>query len=136
MFVSNGDVFKLGIPTTITITPIEITGGDRHELSFGRRAKGTSAFRLVLFGGVVLAAACNTRRGLNFATAGEDVEAELHELSRARRCRGADWRWIGAGVEYQHRWVPDAIGNGGVSAEFNEDDLGGGTFRVRFIVSF
>jgi hypothetical protein len=40
------------------------------------------------------------------------------------------------GVEYHHRWVPDALGTGGVSEQFNEDDLGGGTFRFRVIVGF
>jgi hypothetical protein len=32
--------------------------------------------------------------------------------------------------------VPDALGTGGVSEQFNEDDLGGGTFRFRVIVGF
>ena len=46
------------------------------------------------------------------------------------------WKFLGVGAEYHHRWVPDALGTGGVSAEFNETDLGGGTFRFRVIFGF
>ena len=46
------------------------------------------------------------------------------------------WWRVGAALEYQHRWVPDALGTSGVSREFNETDLGGGTFRIRIMVSF
>jgi hypothetical protein len=135
VFVSSGDVFKLGIPTTITVTPIEITGGYRHELSFGRRTKGASAFRLVPFGGGG-AGRLQYKERADFSIAGDDVEESFTSYHVIGGVEAPIWRWIGAGFEYQHRWVPDAIGHGGVSAEFNEDDLGGGTFRVRLIVSF
>jgi hypothetical protein len=135
VFVSNGDVFKLGIPTTITITPIEVTGGYRHELAFGRSKKGGPTFRLVPFGGAGFGRLQYKERA-DFAVAGDDVEENFTSYHVIGGVEAPIWRWFGAGVEYQHRWVRDAIGNSGVSAEFDEDDLGGGTFRVRLMFSF
>jgi hypothetical protein len=40
------------------------------------------------------------------------------------------WKWMVAGVEAQYRSVPNAIGDGGVSAEFRETNLGGAVLRV------
>jgi hypothetical protein len=42
--------------------------------------------------------------------------------------------WLGTGVEVNYRWVPDALGEGGVSKEFGDTDLGGFTFRARITV--
>jgi hypothetical protein len=42
------------------------------------------------------------------------------------------WKGLMVGVEAQYRTVPDAIGEGGVSAIFDEADLGG--FAVRVLV--
>ena len=54
--LDGGQVFKLGIPTTITVTPIEFTGGYRRELAFGRArrtpgARRAQGFRLIPFVG-------------------------------------------------------------------------------------
>jgi hypothetical protein len=43
---------------------------------------------------------------------------------------------LSIGGEARYRWVPDALGVGGVSDEFNETDLGGLTLRVRVGVAF
>jgi len=134
VFVSNGEVFKLGIPTTITLTPIEFTGGYRRELRLGQGA-GSGGFRLIPFGGAGVGSV-KYQEEADFANPEDDTDERFtsyHVLG------GVDvplWRWIGVGAEYQHRWVPDALGTGGVSAEFDETDLGGGTFRVRIVVSF
>jgi opacity protein-like surface antigen len=135
VFVSNGEVFKLGIPTTITITPIEVTGGYRHELSFGGSSKGGSGLRLVPFGGAGVGR-LQYQESADFAAADEDVDTNFTSYHVIGGVEVPIWRWLGTGVEYQHRWVRDAIGTGGVSAEFNEDDLGGGTFRVRLMLRF
>jgi hypothetical protein len=42
------------------------------------------------------------------------------------------WKWVTVGAEAQYRSVPDAIGEAGVSAAFDETDLGGFTFRIMF----
>lgn len=135
VFVSNGDVFNLGIPTTVTITPIEVTCGYRRELSFGRPSKSGRTFRLVPFGGAGFGRLQYKERA-DFAVAGDDVDESFTSYHVIGGVEVPIWQWFGAGVEYQHRWVRDAVGNGGVSAEFNEDDLGGGTFRFRLMFSF
>ena len=43
-------------------------------------------------------------------------------------------RWVAVAGEAQWAYVPDLIGETGISAAFEEDDLGGGTFRFKFIV--
>jgi opacity protein-like surface antigen len=42
------------------------------------------------------------------------------------------WKLIYAGAEVQFRMVPDALGEGGASREFNETDLGGFVVRMLF----
>lgn len=42
------------------------------------------------------------------------------------------WKLIYAGGEVQYRMVPDALGEGGASREFNETDLGGVVVRMLF----
>jgi hypothetical protein len=46
------------------------------------------------------------------------------------------WHVLQIGGEARYRWVPDGLGGGGISGEFNETDLGGSTFRVRIGVGF
>jgi opacity protein-like surface antigen len=40
-------------------------------------------------------------------------------------------QWIGVGGEVLYRWVPDALGDGGIAGEFDESDLGGLALKVR-----
>lgn len=44
------------------------------------------------------------------------------------------WKWFGLNVEGFYRWAPDAVGEGGVSAEFSETDLGGPALRLKLTV--
>jgi opacity protein-like surface antigen len=144
-FVSNGEVFKLGIPTTIEVMPIEITAGYRRELTFGRRGagpgssgrggRGNRGFRLIPFVGGG-AGVVQYKETADFAGAGDDVDESFTSYHFMGGVEVPLWKFIGVGAEYHHRWVPDALGEGGVSAEFNETDLGGGTFRFRVIFGF
>ena len=43
-------------------------------------------------------------------------------------------RWLGVAVDAQYAAVPNALGKAGLSADFNEKDLGGTTARFRVIV--
>ena len=167
-----GEIFELGIPLDVTVTPLELTGGYR----FVRRARATpqkppartppkaptkeppragaappqrpaapqaastrpasSAPRRPRFipyagGGIGFV---QYEEESPFAEAGDAVSESFtsyHVLG------GVDvplWRWLGTGVEVNYRWVPDALGEGGVSKAFGETDLGGFTFRVRVTV--
>ena len=142
-FVSNGQVFKLGIPTTITVMPIEFTGGYRRVLTLGggpsRGAKPGSrpsqGFRIIPFVGAG-AGIVQYKETADFAGPGDDVDESFTSYHFMGGVEVPLWKFLGVGAEYQHRWVPDGLGTGGVSAEFNETDLGGGTFRFRVIVGF
>jgi len=123
VFVGGGELFRLGIPTTITIRPIEFTAAYRlpalwhlHPYAgggFGRqRYKETSAF----------------------ADASENVTRSDASYHAVAGTEVRIWRWIGAGAEVRYRAVRDAIGEGGVSKEYGETDLGGTSVRVRVIV--
>lgn len=151
-FVSGTEVFKLGIPTTITVMPIEFTGGYRRPLVLGRgrpkqppprggkpassaaKAPG-KGFTLVPYGGGGVGSV-QYKETADFAQAGDDVNERFSSYHVLGGVEVPIWWRIGAAVEYQHRWVPDALGTSGVSKEFNETDLGGGTFRIRIMVSF
>lgn len=138
-FVSGTEVFKLGIPTTITVMPIEFTGGYRYPLLLGR-GKGTRArpghgFTLVPYGGAG-AGSVQYKETASFAQAGDDVDERFTSYHVLGGVEVPIWWHVGAAVEYQHRWVPDALGTSGVSQAFDETDLGGGTFRLRIMVSF
>jgi opacity protein-like surface antigen len=139
-FVTNGEVVKLGIPTTIEVMPIEFTGGYRRELTFGRRgpargARASEGFRIIPFAGGGVGVVQYKETG-DFAQAGDDVDESFTSYHFIGGVEVPLWKFIGVGAEYHHRWVPDALGTGGVSAEFNETDLGGGTFRFRVIFGF
>jgi hypothetical protein len=126
VFVLNDEVFDLGIPTTVRVTPVQVTGGYRFKV--GRRTivpylgAGAGWFRY--------------SETSEFADAGEDVSDTFtgyHFLG------GAEWRMsrtIGIAGEAEWSVVPDALGQNpsGVSAVFNENDLGGVTFRVKIVV--
>jgi hypothetical protein len=126
VFVLNDHVFDLGIPTTVRVTPIQVTGGYRFKV--GRR-------QLVpyLGGGVGWFRYSETSE---FADAGEDVDDTFtgyHLLG------GAEWRMsriIGVAGEAEWSSVRDALGQnpGAVSEAFGETDLGGVTFRIKVVV--
>lgn len=125
VFLFNGEQFDLGIPTTITVTPLELTGGYRFD--FGRR--------FIQYGGAGLGWH-RYEETSRFADASETVNerfAGYHVMG------GAEFRlapWIGAAAEAQWTRVPDALGAdpNSVSREFDESDLGGVTFRLKVVV--
>jgi hypothetical protein len=139
-FVNNGQVFKLPIPATITLTPIDVSAGYRFR--FGKRtpARGarrtpSPANRFVPYvgGGVGTVRYKETSK---FAEAGEDVDESFTSYNFLAGLEVGIWRFLGAGVEFQQRWVPDGLGSGGVSKAFNETDLGGSSFHVKVVVGF
>ena len=121
----SGERFGLGIPTTITVTPIELTGGYRFD-------RGS---RLVPYGGGGFGRH-RYQESSDFAEGAENVEESYtgyHVLG------GAEFRvspWIGAAGELQWATVPDALGQdpNGVASHYDERDLGGLTVRVKLVI--
>jgi hypothetical protein len=126
VFVLNDQVFDLGIPTTVRVTPIQVTSGYRFKV--GRR-------QIVpyLGGGVGWFRYSETSE---FADTGEDV---ADTFTGYHLLGGAEWRMshiIGVAGEAEWSTVRDALGESlsGVSSAFDETDLGGVTFRVKVVV--
>jgi hypothetical protein len=167
VFVSDGEVFPLGIPLSVEVTPIEFTAGYRF-VPRPRRSRaapppprapeifkpanpqaGTTTARPVPPPPPRVQAA-SARSWVPYIGGGvgrlgykesSSIGGETEEIDESftsyHVAGGVDFRlarWLGAGVEAAYRWVPDALGEAGVSAEFGDDDLGGPTIRVRVIV--
>ena len=126
VFVSGGTQFPLGIPSTVTITPIEVSAGYRVV---------RPRWRVVPYagGGIGWYGYAETSE---FATDEENVSERFtgyHVLG------GVEFplsRWIGIAGEAQWATVPDALGQdpNSVAREFGESNLGGTTFRVKLVI--
>ena len=126
VFVSGDEVFELGIPTTIRITPVLITGGYRF-------AEDDRRVVPYVGGGIGWHRYSETS---DFAADDEDVSETNtgFHLSGGAEVRLGELFGIAGEVEWSR--VPDALGQNPntVSAAFDETDLGGVTFRVKFVV--
>ena len=125
VFLHQGQQFNLGIPTTVTITPLTLVGGYRAD--FG--------WRVVPYGGGGIGWH-RYRETSQFAEASENVDERFqgYHLLGGAEFRLA--RWIGTAFEAEWSTVPDALGSAAnsVSKEFDETDLGGVTFRVKIVI--
>ena len=125
VFVADDEVFKLGIPVEIAVTPLELSAGWRFRI---RRAPKFSPYA---GGGFTILKYQETS---DFATGAENTE---DTFSGYHLLGGAEYRimrWLGVAGEASWSTVPDAIGEAGVSAAFDETDLGGTTFRVKVTI--
>ena len=125
VFLFDGVQFGLGIPTTITVTPVELTAGYRFD--FG--------WRVVPYGG----AGVGRHRYEETSEFSEASENVTERFSAYHVLGGAEFRlaqWLGAAAEAQWATVPDALGDdpNSVSHEFDESNLGGVTFRLKIVV--
>lgn len=126
VFVFNGQTFPLGIPMSVQITPVLLTGG----LRFGTPRSGVRPY---LGGGIGWYRYEETS---DFATSADDVSETFqgyHVLG------GAEFRisrLLGIAGEAQWATVPDALGQNplGASAAFGDTDLGGTTVRVKIVI--
>lgn len=126
VFVADNDeVFKLGIPVTISVTPI--------ELSAGWRLRIRSAPKLVPYaaGGFTL---LQYRETSAFAEEDENVDETFNGYHVLGGVEYKLARWFGLAGEASWSTVPNAIGESGVSKAFDETDLGGTTFRVKITI--
>lgn len=120
-FVFGGEVYQLGIPNTIIVMPLAVTVGWRR-----------GGDRFTPYGGGGLGRVRYTETS-DFAEADENVEGSF---SSYHALGGIEFRngWVATAFEAQYTQVPDALGAGGVSAAFQENNLGGLTARVKVLV--
>ena len=123
VFVFEDEIFDLGIENEVTVTPIQVTVGYRQPTT--DRVVG------YIGGGIgwhhLEEVAAFSDPAENF----DESKIGYHVLG------GMEYpvtRWLWVGGEGQWAYVPDILGNDGVSAAFNEDDLGGFTLRFKLTV--
>jgi hypothetical protein len=120
--VSGSQIFTLEIPNQITVTPILATVGYQ-----GLKTSGVVPY----FGGGV---GWYTLDEESPSIPGSETLSSQHMGYHV--VGGAEFplaRWISLAGELQWATVPGAIGDSGVSAYFEESDLGGTTFRFKVL---
>jgi opacity protein-like surface antigen len=125
VFTFNDQTFKLGIPVTVTITPVELTGGYRVS----------SGSRLIPYAGGGRGWQHYDERSA-FAEADDDVDDRFTGFHLLGGVELRLARWVGTAVDAQWTRVPNALGQNanGVSSGFGESDLGGVTYRIKVII--
>ena len=125
VLVLDGQVIPLGIPLDVTIVPVEISAGWKFCIRRLPRLVPYAAGGYTSFG---------YQETSSFAGAGEDVDERFGGYHLRGGAEFKITRWLGVAGELAWTTVPDAIGSGGVSAAFNENNLGGTSFRARITV--
>ena len=125
VLVLDGQVIPLGIPLDVTIVPIEISAGWKFRIRRLPRLVPHAAGGYTSFG---------YQETSSFAGAGEDVDERFGGYHLRGGAEFKITRWLGVVGELAWTTVPDAIGSGGVSATFNENNLGGTSVRARVTV--
>ena len=124
-FVHNGTRFPLGIDTTITVTPIEVSGGWRWRM---RRVPRLTPY---VAGGIT---SLRYEETSDFADANENVDENFAGYLVYGGAAYKITRWLGIAGEAAWSTVPDAIGDAGVSAAFKETNLGGTALRLKITI--
>ena len=124
VFIFEGQVFDLNDPATITVTPLEVTGGYRFA---------DSGFVPYAGGGVGWHKYQETSA---HSTAADDVNQTFTGYHVVGGAEVPMASWLAAAAEAQWASVPNALGKdpNGVSSTYDEHDLGGLTFRVKVVV--
>jgi len=125
VFLFGDEQFRLGIPTTITVTPVELAGG--YRLDYG--------WRVVPYAGAGVGWH-RFEETSRFADGAENVRRRFQGYQILGGAEVRVLRWIGAAFEAQWATVPDALGGDpdSVSKAFEETNLGGATVRVKVVV--
>ncbi len=108
------EVFPLGIPLKVTITPIDVIGGWR-SLPVGR---------FVTYGGAGITLV-RYKETSDFADTAEDVDENGRGVVAVFGVEVRLWKWVQLRGEGRYRRVNDVLGIGGASQAFGETRLGG-----------
>ena len=122
-FVFEGDVFRVGIPDRITMTPLVVTAGYR----FPARARSVP----YIGGGV---GSLKFEETSDLADPDENVSETFTSYHAVAGVEYAATRWLFVAGEVRYAAVPDAIGAPGIAAEFDESDLGGLSLAVKVLI--
>lgn len=123
-FIDNGQVFRLGVPLRVAMTPLEITGGYRFRLKTSR---------IVPYAGVGVGSYAY-RETADFSTAGEDTSTRHAGFLLTGGAEFRVARWVAVAGDAQYTRVTGILGQSGLSKDANEDNLGGTAGRLRVII--
>jgi opacity protein-like surface antigen len=125
VFLFGGEQFNLGIPTTVTVTPLIVLGGYRID----------PGWRLVPYA----AAGIGWHLYEENSDFAEEAENTRERFRGYHVLGGAEFRlvrWLATAFEAEWSTVPDALGQdpNSVSGHFSESDLGGVTYRIKVVI--
>jgi len=120
----NDELFRLGIPVQVTITPVEVTAGYR----FTRILR-----RLVPYAGVGYSS-YSYKETSEFNDAAENVNERFGGFHVQAGAEYQPFAWLAVGGEVSWSSIADALGEGGVSDAFGENNLGGTSVRLKISI--
>jgi opacity protein-like surface antigen len=123
--VDNRQVFRLGIPMTATITPVEVVAGYRFKM---RRSRVVVPY---VGAGV---GSYGYKQTSEFAAPEENVDTRHTGFLATGGVEFRVHRWVGVGVDAEYTHIPGILGLGGISQLAGEKDLGGISARFKLIV--
>jgi hypothetical protein len=123
-FVFDNEVFPLGVSLKARVTPIELTTGYR----FARRNSRMTPY---VGGGI---GAYFYREESDFDESGDVVESSSAGYLAVAGVEFGVSRRIFTAFDVQYSFVPGILGDGGISQEFGDENLGGIAFRFRLMV--
>ena len=122
-FRFDGQNFGLGIPLTVTVKPVEVSGGYRFRASP----------RLLPYVGAGVGS-YSYEETSDFASDDENLKTRHSGYLVTGGAEFRLGRWLGLTADVQYTRVPGILGDGGISKEADENDLGGVAARFRVIV--
>jgi opacity protein-like surface antigen len=121
---ANREVFRLGIPTTISMVPLEVTAGWRFPNLIGRLTPHIGA-------GVT---SLKYEETSDFADAAENVSDRYTGYHVVGGVEVRLHRWVGAAAEFSWTSIAEGLGDAGASKAFDEDNLGGKSVRLKIFI--
>jgi hypothetical protein len=119
----NDEVFQLGIPLEIKMMPVDIVGGWRTPVANNVLAYGAGGISFLTY-----------EETSDFAEADENVDENFRGLVLFGGIEYRATQWVHVRGEVRYRRFDDAVGAGGASAAFDEDDLGSFGFALKVAV--
>ena len=121
VLVIDREVFGLGVPDTISLVPMTALAGWRFEHAYATPYVG-GGIGTVLF-----------KEESPAADPGENTRTRFMSY---HAIAGVEFRngWVATAFEVEYSRIPDSIGVGGVSAAFQESNLGGVAGRIKILV--
>ena len=121
--VVDGQVFRLGIPDTITMDPWRVVGGYRFPAQNSVTPYVGGGFGSLRF-----------QETSDFADADETIDERFTSYHAVVGAEYAVKKWLWIAGELRYASVPDAIGAPGIAGEFDESNLGGVGVAVKVLV--